>query len=111
MDDQTIERYLELVQILKDNKEEMKPLRKEKKELEEAIISSGQKEFTHYGIKITIEPKDREKINKEQAEALISKAVHDGEGRFEDYYDRTTINKVKIEEMSFTSNDTDKNAI
>lgn len=111
MDDQTLERYIELTQILKDNKEEMKPLRKEKKELEELIISSGKTEFTHYGVKISIEPKEREKINKDQAEALISKAVHNGEGKFEDYYDRTTVNKIKIEEMSFTSNDTDAAAM
>lgn len=111
MDDQTLERYIELVQILKDNKEEMKPFRKEKKELEELLVNSGKTEFTHYGVKITIEPKKSEKIDKEAAEALISKAVHNGEGKFEDYYETKTSNKIKIEEISFTSNESDMNAI
>lgn len=111
MDDQTIERYLEVVDILKSNKDEMKPLRKEKKDIENMLIESGKTEFTHYGMKVVIEPKKKEKINKDQAEALISKAVHSGEGKFEDYYDITDSFKVKVEEMAFDSNESDSNAI
>lgn len=111
MDEQTLERYIELVGILKDNAEEMKPLRKEKKELEKLLIESGKTEFTYYGTAVRIETRQKEKINKDQAEALISKAVHEGAGKFEDFYDVTDSYKVKIEEMAFTSNETDPQAI
>lgn len=104
MDEQTIARYLELKDIIKSNREEMKPLRKELKEIEEEIINSGIKEITHYGMVITIEPKDKEKMNKEAAEMLISEAVHNGKGTFEDYYEQTVVNKIKVSEQSFDNN-------
>lgn len=96
MDEQTLGRYLDLKQILKDNREEMKPLRKELKEIEEEIIESGLNEFDYYGVKIVIASKDREKLNKDKAEELVTEAIHEGKGKFNDFYDVTTIKKVKI---------------
>lgn len=104
MDEQTIARYLELKDIIKSNREEMKPLRKELKEIEEEIINSGVKEITHYGMVITIEPKDKAKMNKEAAEMLIGQAIHNGNGTFEDYYEQTVVNKIKVSEQVFTNN-------
>ena len=104
MNEDIISRYLELVRILKENQVEMKPLRKEKKELEQAIIESGLNEISHYGVKIMIEPQDKEKLNKEKAEELIDSAIHEGKGKFADYYDITTKNKITIKEVEFDNN-------
>ena len=104
MDENTIARYLELKDILKQNKEEMKPLRKELKEIEEEIIESGLKEISHYGVKIVIEPVDKEKLNKDRVETLVSEAISKGNGKFEDYYDQVVKNKIKIESMQFDNN-------
>lgn len=102
MSEQDIERYIELKQILSDNAKEMKPLKKECKELEQMIIDSGKTEITHYGVKITITEKESEKMNKEEVEALISKELHanNGDGlEYTDFFEPIKRKKIKISDI------------
>lgn len=99
MDEQTLARYLELKDIVKQNNEEMKPIKKELKEIEEEIIESGQTSFSYYGVNIIVEPKETEKMVKEEVEALISKEIRENKGDglgYNDFYERKVTKKVKI---------------
>lgn len=99
MDEQTLARYIELKDIIKQNNDEMKPLKKELKEIEQEIIESGQTNFSYYGVNIIVEPKETEKMVKEEVEALISKEIRSNNGDglgYNDFYERTMSKKVKI---------------
>lgn len=108
MSEDKLARYIEIVDMLKQNNEEMKPLKQEKKMLEEELIESGQTEFTYYDTKITITPKTSEKMIKEEVEALIAETVkkneETGDGlSYEDFYEQVDKKKISVREQKFNN--------
>lgn len=107
MSEQDIERYIELKNIISDNAKEMKPLKKELKELEQLIIDSGKTEITHYGVKLIITEKETEKMNKEEINALISKELHSNNGdglEYTDFFEPVKRKKIKITDVELDQN-------
>lgn len=104
MDEQTISRYLELKDILKQNALEMKPLRKELKELEQEIIDSGKTEISHYGVKIVISDKDKEKMEKDNVEIALKECVNKGSWVYDDFYTVEHKKKIKVTDINFDNN-------
>lgn len=99
MSEESLARYIELKNIIKDNNAEMKPLKKELKELEQEIINSGQNTYTYYGAKIEVIQKESEKMNKEEVEALIGKELRSNNGdglSYNDFFEKTVRNVVKL---------------
>lgn len=108
MSEEQLARYIELKNIIKDNNAEMKPLKKELKELEQEILNSGQKEYSYYGVKISVVQKETEKMNKEEVEALISKEIHSNGGdglTYEDFYERTVKSVIKMGDVKFNKDE------
>ena len=108
MSEEKLGRYIEIVNDLKQMKQDMKPLNQEKKLLEEELLESGQTEFTYYGTKITITPKTTEKMNKEEVEALIAdtikKSEETGDGlTYEDFYETVDSKKISVKEQKFNN--------
>lgn len=108
MSEEKIARYIELVNEIKQIKEELKPLNQEKKMIEEEILESGETEFSYYGMKITVTPKTSEKMIKEEVEALIADTIKknqesgDGLG-YEDFYEVVDKKKISVREQKFNS--------
>ena len=110
MSEEQLARYIELKNIIKDNNAEMKPLKKELKELEQEILNSGQKEYSYYGVKITVIQKETEKMNKEEVEALISKEIRSNGNdglTYNDFYERSIKNVIKMGDVKLKG-DTDE---
>lgn len=108
MSDQDLDRYIELKDIIKENNKEMKPLKKEMKELEQLILDSGKTEIDHYGIKIKVVEKTTEKMNKEEVDALIAKEIRTNQGNgleYTDFYEPTKKRSVKLEEIKLNQKD------
>lgn len=97
--EQTLARYIELKEMIRENAKEMKPLKDELKEIEEMLINSGQEKFTYYGKEIIIAEKETEKMMKEEVEALIGKEIRNSNGdglTYNDFYEKTTKKSVRL---------------
>ena len=108
MSEEKLGRYIEIVNDLKQMKQDMKPLNQEKKMLEEELLESGQTEFSYYGTKITIVPKTTERMNKEEVEALIADTIkrneETGDGlTYEDFYETVDSKKITVKEQKFNN--------
>ena len=104
MDEHTIARYIELKNIIKDNALEMKPLRKELKELEQEIINSGKTEISHYGVKLVVSNKEKEKMEKDNVEIALKECVNKGSWVYDDFYTVEHKKKIKITDIGFDNN-------
>lgn len=106
MSEEKIGRYVEIINEIKQIKEELKPLNAEKKLIEEEMLDSGETEFSYYGTKITIVPKTTEKMIKEEVEALIASTIkkneETGDGlTYEDFYEVVDKKKISVKEQKF----------
>lgn len=108
MSEEKIARYIEVINDIKQIKEELKPLNQEKKMLEQEILDSGETEFSYYGVKITVTPKQSEKMIKEEVEALIADTIKKNEEAgdgltYEDFYETVDKKKISVKEQKFNN--------
>ncbi len=108
MSEEKIARYIEIIDDIKQIKKDLKPLNQEKKMLEQEIIDSGETEFSYYGVKITVTPKQTEKMIKEEVEALISDTIKKNEATgdgltYEDFYETVDSKKISVKEQKFNN--------